>query len=124
MQHGERYRPAYIGKSTLANCLRPPSQINWVVGGFWSRRYEAIQLERASMAEHISPTEATASAALQWMYACMSSAYSWCKRPHDRTRELISTVYRMQSKGPKTNPCGTPKRAGTQQDLEEPTTTQ
>jgi len=47
------------------------------------------------MAEHISPTEATASAALQWMYACMSSAYSWCRRPHDRIREPISAVYRM-----------------------------
>ena len=61
---------ASIGKSTLANCLRPPSQINWVLDGFRSRRLEAIHLERASMAEHISPTEATASAALQWMYAC------------------------------------------------------
>src|SRR6218665_1152034 len=71
---------ASIGKSTLANCLRPPSQINWVLDGFRSRRFESIHTERASMAEHISPTEATASAALQWMYACMSSAYSWCRR--------------------------------------------
>jgi len=54
----------------------------------------------------------------------MLSAYSWCNRPHDRIRELISAVYRIQSKGPKTDPCGTPKRAGTQQDLEEPTTTE
>src|SRR6218665_2495670 len=61
---------ASIGKSTFANCLRPPSQINWVLDGFRSRRFEAIHLERASMAEHINPTEATASAALQWMYAC------------------------------------------------------
>src|SRR6218665_28250 len=60
---------ASIRKSTLANCLRPPSQINWVVDAFRSRRFEAIHLERASMEEHISPTEATASAALQWMYA-------------------------------------------------------
>src|SRR6218665_2588056 len=67
---------ASIGKSTLANCLRPPSHINWVLDGFRSRRFEDIHLERTPMAEHISPTEATASAALQWMYACMSSAYS------------------------------------------------
>src|SRR6218665_751453 len=32
--------------------------------GFRSRRFEAIHLEMASIAEHISPTEATASAAL------------------------------------------------------------
>src|SRR6218665_30319 len=117
---------ASIGKSTLANCLRPPSQINWVLDGFRSRRFEATHLERASKAEQISRTEATASAALQWMYACtcMSSAYSWCRRPHDRIRELISAVYRTQSKGPKTDPCGTPNRAGTQKDLEEPTTAQ
>src|SRR6218665_2272298 len=52
----------------FGNCLRPQSQINWVLDGFRSRRFEAIHLERASMAEQISPTEATASTALQWMY--------------------------------------------------------
>jgi len=41
------------------------------------------------MAEHISPTEATASAALQWMYACMSSVHIW---PAPSRRRLHHTL--------------------------------
>src|SRR6218665_235256 len=64
MPHGGEVSDS-IRKSTLANCLCPPIQINWVFYGFRSRRFEAIHLQRASMAEHISPTETTASAVLQ-----------------------------------------------------------
>src|SRR5688572_27722860 len=30
-------------RSTPANCLRPPSQMNWVLDGFKSKQFEAIQ---------------------------------------------------------------------------------
>ena len=40
----------------------------------------------------------------------MSSAYRWLFKERDETRVMSGVVYMTKSRGPRTEPCGTPQR--------------
>ena len=53
-------------------------------------------------------TDSVVSLRVRPMYSCASSAYCWWEMPWSETICLSGEIYSEKSRGPRTDPCGTP----------------
>jgi len=88
-----------------------PSHKTWVLVGFRRNRLALSQAAKSSIQRASRSTEVGASLTVDERYTWQSSAY-WCtERPCSVTILLRSAVYMTKSRGPRTDPYGTPYKS-------------
>jgi len=77
---------------------------------FSCRRFDRIQSDTSSRQADRVDRSWSADTGRQEPCICISSAYRWGWGPYLSMRSIKPEVYKMNSRGPRTDPCGTPNR--------------
>ena len=94
---------------TFDSCWRIPIHISWVLSVFILSLFACIQPSISSMHSENRRAVTDDSEAGTLRCTCVSSAYECATSPFLLMTSNSSAVYSMKRRGPRTEPCGTPK---------------
>ena len=107
----------------LERCCEVPTRRYSVLDGFTDNLLIQNQEKTLSRAAERFVSDCSVWELEKDKYSCVSSAYKWKPKPSLLIMLLMGVVYKVKSKGPRTEPCGTPRESVSLEEDSLPTRT-